>query len=87
MRILTSYAIRIARNTAAASAVRLCFVVVAPEQAAQILVNEAADAGMLARELLRNPHWPWAAARARRRGALAAGSTTARSRAGDGSDQ
>jgi 2,4-dienoyl-CoA reductase-like NADH-dependent reductase (Old Yellow Enzyme family) len=38
--------------------------IVAPEQADQILVNEAADAVMLARELLRNPHWPWTAARA-----------------------
>jgi 2,4-dienoyl-CoA reductase-like NADH-dependent reductase (Old Yellow Enzyme family) len=38
--------------------------IVAPEQADQILVNQAADAVMLARELLRNPHWPWTAARA-----------------------
>jgi 2,4-dienoyl-CoA reductase-like NADH-dependent reductase (Old Yellow Enzyme family) len=38
--------------------------IVAPEQADQILVNNAADAIMLARELLRNPHWPWTAARA-----------------------
>jgi 2,4-dienoyl-CoA reductase-like NADH-dependent reductase (Old Yellow Enzyme family) len=38
--------------------------IVAPEQADQILVNQAADAVMLARELLRNPHWPWRAARA-----------------------
>jgi 2,4-dienoyl-CoA reductase-like NADH-dependent reductase (Old Yellow Enzyme family) len=38
--------------------------IVAPEQADQILVNQAADAIMLARELLRNPHWPWRAARA-----------------------
>ncbi len=38
--------------------------IVAPEQADQILVDEAADAVMLARELLRNPHWPWEAARA-----------------------
>jgi 2,4-dienoyl-CoA reductase-like NADH-dependent reductase (Old Yellow Enzyme family) len=38
--------------------------IVAPEQADQILVNQAADAVMLARELLRNPHWPLAAARA-----------------------
>jgi 2,4-dienoyl-CoA reductase-like NADH-dependent reductase (Old Yellow Enzyme family) len=38
--------------------------IVAPEQADQILVNEAADAVMLARQLLRNPHWPWTAARA-----------------------
>jgi 2,4-dienoyl-CoA reductase-like NADH-dependent reductase (Old Yellow Enzyme family) len=38
--------------------------IVAPEQADQILVNQAADAVMLARELLRNPHWPWQAARA-----------------------
>jgi len=37
--------------------------IVAPEQADQILVNQAADAVMLARELLRNPHWPWTAAR------------------------
>ncbi|MCW2704162.1 MAG: NADH:flavin oxidoreductase [Blastococcus sp.] len=36
--------------------------IVAPEQADQILVNQAADAVMLARELLRNPHWPWKAA-------------------------
>jgi 2,4-dienoyl-CoA reductase-like NADH-dependent reductase (Old Yellow Enzyme family) len=28
------------------------------------MVNQAADAVMLARALLRNPHWPWAAARA-----------------------
>jgi 2,4-dienoyl-CoA reductase-like NADH-dependent reductase (Old Yellow Enzyme family) len=40
--------------------------IVAPEQADQILVNQAADAVMLARELLRNPHWPLAAARALR---------------------
>jgi 2,4-dienoyl-CoA reductase-like NADH-dependent reductase (Old Yellow Enzyme family) len=40
--------------------------IVAPEQADQILVNQAADAVMLARELLRNPHWPWRAARALR---------------------
>ena len=38
--------------------------IVAPEQADQILVNQAADAVMLARQLLRNPHWPWAAATA-----------------------
>jgi 2,4-dienoyl-CoA reductase-like NADH-dependent reductase (Old Yellow Enzyme family) len=38
--------------------------IVAPEQADQILVNQAADAVMLARQLLRNPHWPWQAARA-----------------------
>jgi 2,4-dienoyl-CoA reductase-like NADH-dependent reductase (Old Yellow Enzyme family) len=38
--------------------------IVAPEQADQIMVNQAADAVMLARALLRNPHWPWAAARA-----------------------
>ncbi|MCU1613042.1 MAG: NADH:flavin oxidoreductase [Frankiales bacterium] len=38
--------------------------IVAPEQADQILVNQAADAVMLARAVLRNPHWPWAAARA-----------------------
>jgi 2,4-dienoyl-CoA reductase-like NADH-dependent reductase (Old Yellow Enzyme family) len=38
--------------------------ITAPEQADQILVNQAADAIMLARELLRNPHWPWKAARA-----------------------
>jgi 2,4-dienoyl-CoA reductase-like NADH-dependent reductase (Old Yellow Enzyme family) len=38
--------------------------IVAPEQADQILVNQAADAVMLARQLLRNPHWPWTAARA-----------------------
>jgi 2,4-dienoyl-CoA reductase-like NADH-dependent reductase (Old Yellow Enzyme family) len=37
--------------------------IVAPEQADQILVNQAADAVMLARALLRNPHWPWNAAR------------------------
>jgi 2,4-dienoyl-CoA reductase-like NADH-dependent reductase (Old Yellow Enzyme family) len=36
--------------------------IVAPEQADQILVNQAADAVMLARQLLRNPHWPWTAA-------------------------
>jgi len=30
----------------------------------QILVNQAAGAVMLARQLLRNPHWPWTAARA-----------------------
>ena len=36
--------------------------IVTPEQADQILVNRAADAVMLARELLRNPHWPWTAA-------------------------
>jgi 2,4-dienoyl-CoA reductase-like NADH-dependent reductase (Old Yellow Enzyme family) len=38
--------------------------IVAPEQADQILVNQAADAVMLARQLLRNPHWPWTAASA-----------------------
>jgi 2,4-dienoyl-CoA reductase-like NADH-dependent reductase (Old Yellow Enzyme family) len=37
--------------------------IVAPEQADQILVNQSADAVMLARALLRNPHWPWNAAR------------------------
>ncbi|HEY4604427.1 MAG TPA: tRNA-dihydrouridine synthase, partial [Blastococcus sp.] len=37
--------------------------IVATEQADQILVNQAADAVMLARELLRTPHWPWTAAR------------------------
>lgn len=36
---------------------------VAPEQADQVLVNQAACTVMLARELLRNPHWPWTAAR------------------------
>jgi 2,4-dienoyl-CoA reductase-like NADH-dependent reductase (Old Yellow Enzyme family) len=38
--------------------------IVSPEQADQILVNQAADAVMLARAMLRNPHWPWAAAQA-----------------------
>jgi 2,4-dienoyl-CoA reductase-like NADH-dependent reductase (Old Yellow Enzyme family) len=37
--------------------------IVAPEQADQLLVNQAVYAVMLAREVLRNPHWPWTAAR------------------------
>jgi 2,4-dienoyl-CoA reductase-like NADH-dependent reductase (Old Yellow Enzyme family) len=35
-----------------------------PEQAEQVLADEAADAVFLARVLLRNPHWPQEAARA-----------------------